>query len=51
MHIAILCNKMLFDNKKITYHNMAGGFDRMEVGTASTRSEPHTAQASVMEVC
>ncbi len=29
---------------------MAGGFDGMEVRTPVTRSEPHTAQASVMEV-
>lgn len=32
-------------------HNMAGGFDGMEVTHAiSTRREPPTAQASVMEV-
>jgi len=29
---------------------MAGGFDGMEVTTSFTRSEPHKAQASVMEV-
>ena len=29
---------------------MAGGFDGIEVITAGTRSEPHTAQASVIEV-
>jgi hypothetical protein len=34
IHFVIIYNKKLLYNKKISNHNMAGGFDGMEVTTA-----------------
>ena len=42
---------MWFDNKKFCNHNMAGGFDGMEVTHALTHdASAQNALASVMEV-